>query len=110
MRLIDRDTCKLSLLVNDAKVFSEVVKLAILWRDVKEACMRVATLEVFQDGSFDRMRCRTVYRSDVYARGAQGSDLVVHQCQQRRDDNGDAEVDNSRELKTQALAETGSSL
>ena len=70
MCLVDRDTCKLSLLVDDAKVLPKIVKLAVLWRDVKEARMRMATLEVVEDGGFGRVRSGAVDCGDVDAGGA----------------------------------------
>lgn len=58
--------------------------------------MRVTTFEVVEDGGLGRVGSRAIDCGDVDAGGAEGSDLVVHQCQEWRDDNSNTVVDNGR--------------
>lgn len=46
----------------------------------------------------------------IHVGGAQRLDLVHHETEQRRYDDGDALVDDCRELETQTLAERGGRL
>jgi len=68
--LVNGDPGELFLLVDGAEVSSEVIQHAKLGSDIEQARVRMTTLEVVEDGSFSRMRCRTVDCGDVDAGGA----------------------------------------
>lgn len=70
MSFINGDPGKLFLLVDGAEVSSKVIQHAELRSDVEQTCVRMATLEVVEDGGFGRVRSRAVNCGDVDAGGA----------------------------------------
>lgn len=91
-------------------MLSEMVHLAIFWRNVEKSGQRVATFEVIEDAVLDGCGSGAVDGLYAYARGAESGYLVIHQCQQWRYDDGDAKVHHGRKLETQTLSEPGSCL
>lgn len=70
----------------------------------------MAALEISEDLSSLRRRCRAVDGLDFDVGCPESTDLVVHQSQQRRDDNRNAHIDDGGELEAKTLSEPGSSL
>lgn len=65
----------------------------------------MAAPEIIQYCSLDRKDRLAIDGGDLDAGSPKGGNLVVHQCQQRRDNYGDTNVDDCRELKAEAFAE-----
>ena len=93
MGLVDGDAGKLILGVDGVEVATEGLTLAVLGSHVEEAGARVATAEIFDDGVAVWERGVGVDGGDFDAGRAEGGDLVVHQGEEGRDDDGDAMVD-----------------
>ena len=55
----------------------------------------------------DMSRPAASVERDVYKRQGQGIDLILHQCNQRRDDDGTARAEQGGNLVAQALAAAG---
>lgn len=110
MCFVDGYSCELVLLVYGSQMLSEVVQHAELRGDIEQPDTGMTRAEIIQDRRFDSWRCLAVDCSDVYARSTKSSDLIIHQSQQRRDDNGNTNVHDRGQLEAQTFAEACGSL
>ena len=91
--LVDGDAGELVLGVDGLEMAAKGFTLTVLGRHVEETGPRVAAAKVFDDGVSVWDRGVGIYGGDFNAGGAKGGDLVVHQGQEGRDNDGDAMVD-----------------
>lgn len=104
MGFIDGDSRQLTLLIYDVQTLSEMVKFAILWRNVQQSGFGVAAFQIIENCILDYYRGCAIDCCHSNPGTLHGGKLIVHQCKKRRDDDGDTVVYDGRQLKTQALS------
>lgn len=101
---------ELTLGVDCSEVGTERGRLTKLRCDIKKACGGMATLQIIEDGVARGYRSLGVDCGGRDGGGKQRGDLVVHEGEERGNDDGDAMVEDGGQLVTKGFAEGGGGL
>ena len=110
MSFIDSNPSEFALLMHNPEIPSKVIQHTILRGDIQQSSLGMTGLEIIENSILSRQRCLAIDRSDLNTSATERRDLIIHQGQQRRDDDGDTIVHDCWELEAQALAEASGGL